>query len=122
MRARRGRIEDDFKSLFLFEQTVDAFGRRRQALLPRPRQALGIRNNAGHDYRTEDTAPLELIHEIRTDVTRAQNRYRCFLHITSRSNVILSDLPETRVRFGAPMQEYFIVPPHLMAIAPQPCP
>ena len=57
----------------LFEQSVDAFGRDRQALLASPRQSLGFWNDAGHDHRAERLASLELVHEIRADVAGTQN-------------------------------------------------
>ena len=60
----------------------------RQTLLARPRQALRIRNDAGHDHRTQEVTSLELVHEIRADIAGTQDRYRCFSITIPQSKII----------------------------------
>ena len=76
----RGGIEDDIEGLSLLEQSVDALGGSCQALLARPRQALGISNDAGHEHGTQKMTPFEFVHEIGADIAGAQDRRADLFH------------------------------------------
>ena len=76
----RGRIEDDIEGLFLLEQSVDAPGGSRQALLARPCQPLRIRNDAGHEHGAQEMTPFEFVYEIGADIAGAQDRCADLFH------------------------------------------